>query len=66
MSFDVALWGVVGLFVAFLFVMEFYAATHRIPTISERIQGMGSERSPHQRHRQLPRWRTAHPLLRLT
>ena len=41
MSFDVVLWGVVGLFVAFLFVMEFYAATHDVPTISERIQRMG-------------------------
>lgn len=41
MSFDIVLWGVVALFVLFLFAMEFYAATHRIPTISERLQGMG-------------------------
>ncbi len=39
--FDIVLWGVVGLFVAFLFVMEFYAATHGVATISERIQRMG-------------------------
>ena len=41
MSFDVVLWGVVAAFVLFLFAMEFYAATHKLPTISERIQGMG-------------------------